>query len=34
MLRHIKIAKTEITRSKRIEEITILAKNGKKLPGS
>jgi uncharacterized protein YdeI (YjbR/CyaY-like superfamily) len=34
MLRHIKIAKTEITRAKRIEEITLLAKQGKKLPGS
>ncbi len=34
MLRHIKLAKTDITRAKRIEEIAILAKNGKKLPGS
>jgi uncharacterized protein YdeI (YjbR/CyaY-like superfamily) len=34
MLRHIKIAKTESTRAKRIAEITSLAKQGKKLPGS
>lgn len=34
MLRYIKIAKTELTRMKRIEEITLLAKQGKKLPGS
>ena len=34
MLRHIKIAKTPATRAKRIEEITALAKLGKKLPGS
>ncbi len=34
MLRVIKIAKTEATRVKRINEITMLAKQGKKLPGS
>lgn len=34
MLRHIKIAKTPATRKKRIEEITLLAKQNKKLPGS
>ncbi len=34
MLRVIKIAKTEATRAKRINEITMLAKQGKKLPGS
>jgi uncharacterized protein YdeI (YjbR/CyaY-like superfamily) len=34
MLRHIKIAKTEATRTKRIKEITLLAKENKKLPGS
>ena len=34
MLRHIKIAKTPETRSKRILEITLLAKEGKKLKGS
>ncbi len=34
MLRHIKIAKTEATRVKRITEITLLAKQNKKLPGS
>jgi uncharacterized protein YdeI (YjbR/CyaY-like superfamily) len=34
MLRYIKIAKTETTRAKRINEITLLAKDGKKLPGS
>jgi uncharacterized protein YdeI (YjbR/CyaY-like superfamily) len=34
MLRHIKIAKTPETRAKRIIEITLLAKEGKKLKGS
>lgn len=34
MLRYIKIAKTPETRLKRINEITILAKQGKKLKGS
>jgi uncharacterized protein YdeI (YjbR/CyaY-like superfamily) len=34
MLRHIKIAKTESTRAKRINEITLLAKEGKRMPGS
>lgn len=34
MLRHIKIAKTAETRVKRINEITLLAKQNKKLPGS
>ena len=34
MLRYIKIAKTEATRAKRINEITLLAKENKKLPGS
>jgi uncharacterized protein YdeI (YjbR/CyaY-like superfamily) len=34
MLRHIKIAKTAETRAKRIKEITLLAKQNKKLPGS
>jgi uncharacterized protein YdeI (YjbR/CyaY-like superfamily) len=34
MLRHIKIAKSVTTRAKRISEITLLAKQGKKLPGS
>jgi uncharacterized protein YdeI (YjbR/CyaY-like superfamily) len=34
MLRYIKIAKTPVTRLKRIEEITLLAKDGKKLKGS
>ncbi|MDZ7605733.1 MAG: YdeI/OmpD-associated family protein [Cyclobacteriaceae bacterium] len=34
MLRHIKIAKTADTRAKRITEITLLAKQNKKLPGS
>jgi uncharacterized protein YdeI (YjbR/CyaY-like superfamily) len=34
MLRHIKIAKTADTRAKRITEITLLAKENKKLPGS
>jgi uncharacterized protein YdeI (YjbR/CyaY-like superfamily) len=34
MLRHIKIAKTAFTRAKRINEITLLAKQNKKLPGS
>jgi uncharacterized protein YdeI (YjbR/CyaY-like superfamily) len=34
MLRHIKIAKTADTRAKRILEITLLAKQNKKLPGS
>jgi uncharacterized protein YdeI (YjbR/CyaY-like superfamily) len=34
MLRHIKIAKTADTRSKRITEISLLAKENKKLPGS
>jgi uncharacterized protein YdeI (YjbR/CyaY-like superfamily) len=34
MLRYIKIAKTETTRVKRINEISVLAKNGEKLPGS
>lgn len=34
MLRHIKIAKTPSTRAKRIQEITLLAKQNKKLPGS
>jgi uncharacterized protein YdeI (YjbR/CyaY-like superfamily) len=33
-LRYIKIAKTATTRAKRIVEITLLAKEGKKLPGS
>ncbi len=34
MLRYIKIAKTAETRAKRITEITLLAKEGKKLKGS
>jgi uncharacterized protein YdeI (YjbR/CyaY-like superfamily) len=34
MLRHIKIAKTSSTRSKRIAEISLLASQNKKLPGS
>ncbi len=34
MLRYIKIAKTADTRAKRINEITLLAKQNKKLPGS
>jgi uncharacterized protein YdeI (YjbR/CyaY-like superfamily) len=34
MLRYIKIAKTEVTRKKRILEISILAKDNQKLPGS
>jgi uncharacterized protein YdeI (YjbR/CyaY-like superfamily) len=34
MLRYIKIAKTETTRAKRIREVTLLAKDGKKLKGS
>jgi uncharacterized protein YdeI (YjbR/CyaY-like superfamily) len=34
MLRHIKIAKTTATRAKRITEISLLAKENKKLPGS
>lgn len=34
MLRHIKIAKTADTRAKRISEISLLAKQNKKLPGS
>jgi uncharacterized protein YdeI (YjbR/CyaY-like superfamily) len=34
MLRHIKIAKTAETREKRIIEITLLAKQNRKLPGS
>ena len=34
MLRHIKIAKTAETRAKRINEITMFAKQGKKLKGS
>jgi uncharacterized protein YdeI (YjbR/CyaY-like superfamily) len=34
VLRHIKIAKTDETRAKRIAEITSLAKLNKKLPGS
>jgi uncharacterized protein YdeI (YjbR/CyaY-like superfamily) len=34
MLRHIKIAKTTVTRAKRIIEISLLAKENKKLPGS
>jgi uncharacterized protein YdeI (YjbR/CyaY-like superfamily) len=34
MLRHIKIAKTVGTRAKRITEISLLAKENKKLPGS
>ncbi len=34
MLRHIKIAKTAETRAKRINEISLLAKQNKKLPGS
>lgn len=34
MLRYIKIAKTPKTRAKRIKEITLLAKEGKKLKGS
>jgi uncharacterized protein YdeI (YjbR/CyaY-like superfamily) len=34
MLRHIKTAKTADTRAKRIREITLLAKQNKKLPGS
>jgi uncharacterized protein YdeI (YjbR/CyaY-like superfamily) len=34
MLRHIKIAKTAETRAKRIWEITLLAKQNLKLPGS
>jgi uncharacterized protein YdeI (YjbR/CyaY-like superfamily) len=33
-LRYIKIAKTDATRAKRISEISLLAKDGKKLPGS
>ncbi len=34
MLRHIKLAKTAATRQKRIDEITLLAQQNKKLPGS
>lgn len=34
MLRYIKIAKTPATRAKRIEQIALLAKDNKKLPGS
>lgn len=34
MLRHIKIAKTGATRAKRIAEISLLAAQNKKLPGS
>ncbi len=34
MLRYIKLAKTAATRQKRINEITLLAKQNKKLPGS
>jgi uncharacterized protein YdeI (YjbR/CyaY-like superfamily) len=34
MLRHIKISKTEATRAKRILEISVLAMDNKKLPGS
>ena len=34
MLRYIKIAKTPATRQKRINEIALLAKEGKKLKGS
>jgi uncharacterized protein YdeI (YjbR/CyaY-like superfamily) len=34
MLRYVKIAKTPSTREKRINEITLLAKQNKKLPGS
>lgn len=34
MLRYIKIAKTPATRARRIQEITLLAKEGKKLRGS
>jgi uncharacterized protein YdeI (YjbR/CyaY-like superfamily) len=34
MLRYIKIAKTGAARAKRINDITLLAKQGKKLPGS
>lgn len=34
MLRYIKIAKTADTRAKRMNEITLLAKQNKKLPGS
>jgi uncharacterized protein YdeI (YjbR/CyaY-like superfamily) len=34
MLRYIKIAKTDSTRINRIKEISLLAKNGEKLPGS
>jgi uncharacterized protein YdeI (YjbR/CyaY-like superfamily) len=34
MLRYIKIAKTEVTRNKRIQEVTLLAMVGKKLEGS
>lgn len=34
MLRYIKIAKTPETRAKRINEISLLAKQNKKLPGS
>lgn len=34
MLRYIKIAKTPATRAKRIQQITLLAKDNKKLPGS
>jgi uncharacterized protein YdeI (YjbR/CyaY-like superfamily) len=33
-LRYIKIAKTPATRAKRIEEVTLLAKDGKKMKGS
>ena len=34
MLRHIKLAKTEKTRAKRIKQLAELAAQGKKLPGS
>jgi uncharacterized protein YdeI (YjbR/CyaY-like superfamily) len=34
MLRYIKIAKTEATRAKRILDISVLAEDNKKLPGS
>ena len=34
MLRYIKIAKTPATREKRIQQIALLAKDNKKLPGS
>ena len=34
MLRYIKIAKTPATRARRINEITLLAQQGSKLPGS